>query len=361
MRLVKILILLLSITLISNIVSGSPIKKIAITDVLGRKVEVPVPARRVVAIGPGALRLVCYVNGANRVVGIENIDKEGSPGGKTYMIAHPELRKLPVIGQGGPFSTPDPEKIISVKPDVIFACAFIDRKGAEDLQLKTGIPVVMLDYGTPSVLNESLYKSLILIGKIIGEEKRARDLVNYIKRTERELKLRTERIPEDKKPKVYVGALGMRGGHGIESTQGKYPPFEMINAKNVVDETGRVGSLMVEKEKLLIWDPDIIFIDVGNYHLVQQDYQKNPQFYQSLKAVRNGQVYGQLPFNFYNTNIDTAIVDAYWAGKVIFPNHFKDIDPLKKADEVYTFFLGKPICEELTKIYRGFTKITLGD
>lgn len=361
MRLVKFLVLLLSITLIANIVYGSSIKRTVVTDVLGRKVEVPIPAGRIVAIGPGSLRLVCYVNGANRVVGIENIDKEGSPGGRTYLIAYPELRKLPVIGQGGPFSTPDPEKIISVKPDVIFACSFIDKKGAEDLQLKTGIPVVMLDYGSPSVLNESLYKSLILIGKIIGEEKRARDLVNYIKRTERELKLRTERIPSEKKPKVYIGALGMRGGHGIESTQAKYPPFVMINAKNVVDETGRAGSVMIEKEKLLIWDPDIIFIDISNYGLVQQDYKKNPQFYQALKAVRNGQVYGQLPFNFYNTNIDTAIADAYWAGKIIFPNYFKDIDPAKKADDIYRFFLGKPVYEDLTKTYKGFIKINLGE
>ncbi len=361
MKLVKIFILLLSITLITNIALGNSIKKTIVTDVLGRKIEIPIPTERIVAIGPGALRLVCYVNGANRVVGIENVDKEGSPGGKTYLFAYPELRRLPVIGQGGPFSTPDPEKIMSVKPDVIFACSFIDRKGAEDLQLKTGIPVVMLDYGAPSVLNETLYKSLILIGKIIGEEKRARDLVNYIKKTERELKLRTEKIPDSKKPKVYVGALGMKGGHGIESTQAKYPPFDMINAKNVVDETGRVGSLMIEKEKLLVWDPDIIFIDVGNYNLVQQDYQKNLQFYQVLKAVRNGQIYGQLPFNFHNTNIDTAIVNAYWAGKVIFSNHFKDIDPVKKADEIYRFFLGKPIYEELSKIYKGFTKLIIGE
>jgi len=360
-RLVRVSILILSVLLIVNIGSGSSAGKMTVTDLAGRKVEVPVPARRIVAIGPGALRLVCYVSGVNRVVGIENIDREGSPGGKTYLIAYPELRKLPVIGQGGPFSSPDPEKIVSVKPDVIFACSFIDRKGAEDLQLKTGIPVVMLDYGISTIINESLYKSLRLTGRIIGEEKRAKDIVNYIEKTQRELDLRTKRIADGKKPVVYVGALGMRGGHGIESTQAKYPPFVMVNARNVVDETGREGSIMIEKEKLLIWDPDIIFIDLGNYNLVKQDYHKNPQFYQALKAVKNGNVYGQLPFNFYNTNIDTAIVDAYWAGKVIFPEQFRDIDPAKKANEIYRFFLGKPLYKELTRTYGGLTGILIGE
>lgn len=361
MRLIRVSILLLSVLLIVNIGSGSLAGKITVTDLAGRRVEVPIPARRIVAIGPGALRLVCYVNGVNRVVGIENIDREGSPGGKTYLIAYPELKKLPVIGQGGAFSSPDPEKIVNVKPDVIFACSFIDRKGAEDLQLKTGIPVVMLDYGISTIINESLYKSLRLTGMIIGEEKRAGDIVNYIKKTQRELDLRTERIANERKPGVYVGALGMRGGHGIESTQAKYPPFVMVNARNVADETGREGSIMIEKEKLLIWDPDIIFIDLGNYNLVKQDYHKNPQFYQALKAVKNGNVYGQLPFNFYNTNIDTAIVDAYWAGKVIFPEQFRDIDPVKKANEIYRFFLGKSLYEELTRTYGSLTGINIGE
>jgi len=306
MRLVKSFVLVLSILLIVNLGIGATPKKIIITDLYGRKVEVPTLANRIVAIGPGALRLVCYVNGVDKIVGVENVEKQWASTGRTYIIAYPELKNLPTIGPGGPNSTPDAEKIVTVKPDVIFVAYLVDRKIADELQAKTGIPVVVLNYGSSVTIDEDVYKFLNLIGKIIGQEKRAREVINYIKRTQRELSLRTKGISEEKKPKVYVGALGMKGGHGIESTQAMYPPFVMINAKNVVDETGQKGSVMIEKEKLLSWDPDIIFIDLANYNLVEQDYKKNPQFYQALKAVRNGQVYGQLPFNFYSTNLDTA-------------------------------------------------------
>lgn len=359
MRLARFIILLLCLFITINSVLGAS-KWVTITDLAGRKVKVPIPAERIVAVGPGALRLICYLNGVSKVVGVENVEKTTTTPGKTYLVAYPELKNLPIIGQGGPNSTPDLEKLVAVKPDVIFIASLVDKKGADDLQMKTGIPVIVLDYGTAVTIDDALYKSLNLIGKVIGKEKRAQELVNYIKRTQKELYLRTQNIPEDKKPKVYVGALGMRGGHGIESTQAKYPPFVMINAKNVVDETGMKGSIMIEKEKLLIWDPDIIFIDLGNYNLVEEDYKKDPKFYQALKAVKNGQVYGQLPFNFYWTNIDTAIADAYWAGKVIFPRQFKDIDPIKKANEIYSFFLGKPIYDELAKYYGGFKKIEIG-
>jgi iron complex transport system substrate-binding protein len=337
--------------------TGEP-QKTVVTDLAGRQVEVPVPAKKLVAIGPGALRLLCYVNGADKVVGVENLEKQ-QPTGRPYILAHPELKDLPTIGPGGPNSTPDAEKLVSVQPDVIFVAYLVDKAQADELQAKTNIPVVVLSYGRLATFDEDVYKSLLLIGEIIGNEERAREVVDYLQKCQQDLHERTKDIPEDKKPKVYVGALGMKGVHGLESTQAKYPPFVAINARNVVDETGKTGSVMIDREKLLSWDPDIIFIDEGGLSLVREDYKKNPQFYQSLKAVKTGQVYGQIPYNYYTTNIDTAIADAYYAGKVIFPEPFKDIDPAKKADEIYQFLLGKPLYEQMAKDYGGFKKLDL--
>ncbi|MCL6446637.1 MAG: iron ABC transporter substrate-binding protein [Armatimonadetes bacterium] len=333
--------------------------KAVVTDLAGRQVEVPVPANKVVAIGPGALRLVCYVNGADKVVGVEDVEKQWEPEGRPYILAHPELKDLPSIGQGGPRSTPDAEKLVTVKPDVIFVASLVDRAQADELQAKTNIPVVVLSYGPQGILSQDFYQSLVLAGKIVGNEKRAQKVVAYLNNWMQDLNMRTKDIPADKKLKVYVGALGMAGCHGIESTQAQYPPFVLINAYNVVDETGQKGSVMIDKEKLLIWDPDIIFIDEAGLSLVQEDYKKNPQLYQSLQAVKNGQVYGQIPYNYYHTNIGTAIADAYYAGKVIFPEQFKDIDPVQKIDEIYRFLLGKPVYDQIAKYYGGFKKLDI--
>jgi len=158
-----------------------------------------------------------------------------------------------------------------------------------------------------------------------------------------------------------ICALGMKGFHGIESTAAEYGPFDAVGVVNVVDETGSSGSIMIEKEKLLSWDPDIIFIDEGGLHLVRDDYRKNKKFYQSLKAFNNGRVYGQIPFNYYAANIDTAVADAYFVGKVVFPEQFKDVDPIKKADEIYSFMLGKPLYDQMAGDFGGFKKITFSD
>jgi len=90
---------------------------------------------------------------------------------------------------------------------------------------------------------------------------------------------------------------------------------------------------------------------------VLEDYKNNRSFYNSLGAFTKGQVYSQLPYNNYSTNIDTAIADAYYLGKVIFPDAFTDIDPAKKADEIYQALLGQPLYSQMEKDFGGFDKL----
>lgn len=333
--------------------------KTAIKDLEGRSVEITVPVNRVTAIGPGALRLVCYAGAASKVVGIEGMETQWSTG-RPYMYAYPELKELPVIGQGGPDSTPDPEMLLNVDPDVIFAAYLLDAAKADELKAKTGIPVVVLSYGKLGTFDKEVFDSIELVGEITGKSDRADKVVDYIKDCQADLEKRTEGVPEKDKPSVYAGGLGMKGVHGIESTSGEFPPFMSINAKNVVDETGTNGSVMIDKEKLTVWDPDYIFIDESATQMVSEDYARNQGFYNTLKAVDNGSLYGFMPFNYYATNIDTAIADAYYMGKTIFPGEFGDVDPVEKADEIYKFLLKKNLYDQMAKDFGGFEKLTLG-
>ncbi|MDD2234480.1 MAG: iron ABC transporter substrate-binding protein [Desulfitobacteriaceae bacterium] len=332
--------------------------KLTVTDTLGRQVEINGTAQKVVAIGPGALRLCCYFNNPAIFVGIEQMEID-SPTGRPYLYANPLLVELPVIGPGGPNNAPDPEKILAVKPDVIFTTYAADKATADNLQSKAGIPVVALSYGKMSTFDPRVNASLSLIGEIIGMDKRAQELVELMDRFKTDLDSRTNDIAEDKKPTAYVGGLGMKGTHGIESTQGNYSLFNAVHARNVVDEIGKTGSLIIDKEQLIKWNPDKIFIDGAGYPSVIEDYKKNTQFYKTLSAVKDGELYSILPYNFYTTNIDTAIADAYYIGKVLYPEKFTDLDPEKKADEIYKLLLGKEIYAQMEKDFGGFERVVL--
>jgi len=122
----------------------------------------------------------------------------------------------------------------------------------------------------------------------------------------------------------------------------------------------------IAKEALVAWDPEYIFIDVGTLQLDNEGAVgelKNDPALQGLSAVREGRIYGVLPYNFYNTNYETVLANAYFVGKVLYPDRFADIDPAKKADEIYTFFIGKPVFSTLNSQYgnRGFARISLSE
>ena len=127
----------------------------------------------------------------------------------------------------------------------------------------------------------------------------------------------------------------------------------------MADEIGKAGSIMVDKEQIIEWDPDIIVIDENGLPFVKEDYEKNPDYYNGLTAIRNGQVYGQLPYISYYNNIETAMADIYFLGKILYPKAFENIDVKEKADEIYEFILGEPLYGEMAEIFGGYIKINL--
>lgn len=356
---IVIMILMISLVACSTQVanndeSNETEKKVpTVTDVNGRTVELPEKVEKVVVTGVGALRLYAYAGNLEKLVGVEAVEHANAIGRPYTTINQERFKSLPVIGEGGPQKGNDPEKIVTMDPDVIFTT----YENPDELQRKTGIPVVSLSYGNNAVFDDKIYESLKLIGLVVGTHDHAKDQVAYLKACETDLKTRTSGIEKEKAPKVYVGAMGSKGAHGIESTRGKFIILDVINANNVVDQTGKDGGLMVDKEQILQWDPDFIFIDMNGLPSVLEDYQNNKVFYKSLSATKNKKVYGQMPFNFLTTNIDTAITDAYFIGKMIYPEAFHDVDVEKKADEIYTQLLGKPFYEQMEKDFGGFKNI----
>jgi len=334
---------------------------ITVTDMAGRIVKVQAPPHRIVCIGPGTLRLITYLEATDKVVALESGFEKDSPAGRPYRIAHPELTALPSIGQASSSPQPNPEALLYVDPDIIFI-SYVEGRIADDLEQKTGIPVIVLSYENLATFNnEHVFDSLRLAGRMLDKAARAEAVIQFINNCEEDLRRRSEKIPAGKRPKVYVGGLGYRGTHGITSTEYAYPAFELLHARNVAAESGKKGHMFVDREKILEWNPDIIFIDGGGMDIVRDDYKKDPEFYRLLKAVQSGNVHSLLPYNYYTTNIDTALADAYYIGKTIYPENFADINPEKKADDIYTFLVSKPVYAAMKSDWGGFTRTRLDE
>jgi iron complex transport system substrate-binding protein len=329
-----------------------------ITDMLGREVEIPTKINSIVCTGCGALRMICYAQAQDLVTGVEDLEKTNTvkrPYGYAY---YDTFQDLPSIGKGGGNGyTAYDEEIIKLQPDLIFSAYSSDA--LEQLAQKTGIPVVSIRYDS-SFLDTQLEDSLKLIGDILGKQDRCEEVISYLETLKTDLNDRTKDIPDEKKPTVYAGAVTFGGGHGFEGTYGNFSPLVAINAINVADETGEKSGFEVDLEKVVSWDPDVIFLDPGNMDLVNEEYAKSPDYFNSLRAVKNGRVYSMISYNYYTTNVEIAIADAYYAGTILYPDQFADIDIAAKMDELLQKFDGKAFYTDMKGAGLSFGQITIG-
>jgi len=355
----QVLVLLLMLTLLAPVFGTGCVEDDGdeetqtIIDMAGREVKVPTKVDRVVGIEAGALRLLVYLECSSTVVGVEETEK--TSGEKPYIMAHPELANLSSIG---PIHGGEAELIVAAEPDVIF-WTYTTAQDANELQEKTQTPVVVLDYGDLGQGKDNFYEALRLVARVMDKEERAEEFVTFMESTMAELRQLGGLVPAEDRSTVYVGGIGYRGAHGILSTEPAYTSFGLLEADNVAGDLGYEHAF-IDKEQLLEWDPEYVFVDEGGYDLVIADL-KNDDTYQELLAVKNGTLYGLLPYNWYTTNYGTVLANTYYLGSVLYPEHFAEIDPEAKADEIYEFMVGERVYQQMAEHFRGFKQIQLDD
>ena len=326
-----------------------------ITDGAGRQVQVPETVRSIVCVGVGALRYSCYMGAADLVVGVEDYEAKIAMSRLYNYVNFDKFENLPVIGTNG---QPYTEEIINLAPDVIVMSKSASVE-ADDLQAKTGTPVVVVP-GSDTTLDQDAYETIRILGELYGREDRARELTEYLNGIRQDLEERTGDIPEEEKPTVYVGGVSFKGHHGFEGTEAGYGPFALIGAKNLADTTGQSGAFNIDLEQVLSWDPDIIFVDFNGMSLINEDYARNPDYYNSLSAVQEGKVYSQISFRSSASNLETALADAYYAACVMYPEQFADVDPVAKAQEIFEMLLGVNPYADLKEAGYEFRAVEIG-
>ncbi len=338
--------------------TGSPTDR-TITDSSGRTVVVPEQVTRAVcASGGTCVRYLTYMKAADTLVAVEDGERLNLSTGdsRAYVWANPGFADLPITGSSRGVSI-NLEQVMTLAPQVIFTMGTTANLTADGLssqdtmQVKTGFPVFSLGSGSfqDDESRATLYASWRLLAQVMYKEDRAEELIAYTDATIADLVRRTNDIPEEKQRSAFIGGLSHGGAHGFLSTQSEYMPFIWNHVKNAAAGSG-VQNADFSKEGLLYADPDVIFIDAGTLGVTAEiggfEEIKSP-VYAGMKAIRNGDVYATLPYTGRSTNLETQLVDAYYVGKIMYPDRFADIDPKVKADEIYTMFVGVPVFDML--------------
>jgi iron complex transport system substrate-binding protein len=343
---------------------------ITVVDGLGREVSVPHDPQAVICSGAGSLRLLTYLQAQDRVVAVDDMEgRRPRFDARPYSLANPQFAALPLFGEFRGHDNPELIAALDPQPQVVFKTNASMGTDPIDLERKTGIPVVVLNYGDLSGHREDFYNALKTMAAVMDREQRAEQVIAFFEATIADLDRRTADIPQEKKKSCYVGGVAYRGPHGLQSTEPVYPPFMFVHSDNVAYvPDGSLAELEhadVAKEQIVAWDPDVLFVDVST---LQSDPQasavyelQNDPAYTGLQAVRAAEVYGVLPYNWYTINYGSILADAYFVGKVLYPDRFRDIEPAATADQIYSFLVGRAVFQQLNNAFQQmvFRKIPL--
>ncbi len=351
-----------------------------VTDVWNRNVEIPENVDSILALGSMGPRMAAYLDVVNMLAGAEESDIRTMSARYDYSpVYHNALKVLPCVGTGGGSGENNAyaEEIIMLEPDVILTG--FNEDACNELQRQTGIPVVSIRYRTQGFIDEGFYRSLRIFADVVGAEERCEEILSYIDYCKADLSERTSGIPEESKLRAYTGAVTYNGRHGFSFTYVNFPPFDAVGAFNVADEltTDQIGEASavadaenvaylgnngfeVDLEKILSWDPDIIFLDPGNMDIVNAEYDANPDYFDSLRAIQEGNVYTMPSSNSAGPNITYLLMNAYYAGKILFPERFDDIVFSSKCKEIMETMLRKSFLSEMEEDGLYYGKITIG-
>ena len=297
---------------------------LVILDMNNRTVTVPMPVERIVSSSRlDSTRMLIQLGAQDKIVGCSYPDPSRSYDPIRY--AAPELEDLP---DPGSYNDINVELVASLEPDVIFVVATVN---ADEIQEKTQVPTIALT----SAGDLWVADMLRIIGAVTGNDEKARDLINYSKEKVDEIAEITSKIPDEDRPVVYCCGGGWAEGDIICKCDGWKPEIYWAGGLNAAESP---TSIVVSKEQVIKWNPDVILVHAGNTADIE-GILSDPVL-QTINAVKNKRVYFiQIASNGGGV-LGTHLAGVHYLAKLFYPDKFEDLDVEEEGNEIFEHLYG---------------------
>lgn len=189
----------------------------------------------------------------------------------TYSNVVTQVKGIPQMTQA------DAEKIISVKPDLVFLASYVKPGVVKQVQ-NAGIPVYEFnDFNSVT----DIEKNIKVIGRLVGETTKAQALVNNMQNNIQ--KVRTAVKGESQPTVLDYGSFGYAGGKNTTSND----IIQLAGGKNAAASLN--GWAKISDEELVKLNPDVI-IDSASDKAFLDKLAKEPAL-QSVSAIKHHRLY----------------------------------------------------------------------
>ena len=275
-----------------NVKQARSTANITITDVEGRKVSIKKNIKRIVVLNASSLNIL-YALGGKAV-------------GRTETSIHlsDEMNAIPSVGN---VSSPNFDKIAALKPDIVFG-NMMDEKTVQTFK-QLNIPIVF----TRMESYQDTLDVIKLIGRIIGQEDKARSEITKIENYK-------NRLISKVNGKGLKTLIMMGPGKQLEVALPK--SFEgdllsMFKGRNVIPQPQGIPTdthyIALSMEQVTKENPDLILIlshgKPDQMQKVMADQIKNNTAWKNVNAVKNNRIV-YLPYDLFAVKPGIRITES---------------------------------------------------
>ncbi len=267
-KIITVACLLFSFLLVTNCFAE------LIVDKDGKRIEFSHPFTRIISLYGAHTRNLVDMGAGEQIVAVGRSDKQ--------------MPDLPSLG-----FREDVERFLVLKPDLVIIRPMISRAVPRLIKQleQNGVVVVSLQ---PNNMDD-MFSYWLDLAKLSGHDRQAEEMIDSFKKKTAEFQLKVDKIPMDKRLKVYFEAIHKRMK---TFTSGSMPIFvlEQAGGINIASDAIQVRKSNIAeygKERILSKadEIDVFLAQKGRMNPITIDMIKNEPGFQVIKAVRDNRVY----------------------------------------------------------------------
>ncbi|SHK72275.1 iron complex transport system substrate-binding protein [Selenomonas ruminantium] len=268
-----------------------------VTDSTGREVRIPQHPKRVVILNASNIDLYVAAGGEDTIVGKAS----------SKALSPEVVKATEKAAEVGIIHSPDVEKILSLKPDLVIGTNVPFHTNLADTLAQAGIPLYIQSLDSM----EELTTALQFYGTLTGEEAKAQAAVAKMAASMAAVKGRTAGKNPPKSLIVFGSPDSFNMGTGKCFTGSL---LNELGGGNIADQAqGEGGYLPISMEFVARENPEVIFIIMhGQAEELEAKMRQelaSSEAWQNIAAVQQGRVY-ILPYELFAVNPGVRTAEA---------------------------------------------------
>ena len=275
-------------------------------DRAGNEIVIPEKIETIACLSPSSTEIILSLGLADNIIALDSTSKD------ILQTNNVDVSNMIVFDM----LNPDSEKMIALKPDIIFVNTFSVFSGKNSLDsIKSSDICVAVIPSSDTI--KSIEDDISFLGDVLDKNDAASNIINMMEENIEKIRAIGETITNKKK--VYFEIAALPNLYTFGTNVYLDDMINIIGASNIFSDKN--SWITASEENVLFANPDIIFTSV---HYINNPTEEilSRRSWQNVNAVKNKDVYYIVSGSLPTHNIINALI---MMAKYAYPNEYKDV------------------------------------